>query len=260
MTITLYDNAFSPFARKVRMVLEHKRIPHEIVDGLRLSNRDQLEAVNARLEVPAIDHDGVVVVNSSDIVAYLERVFPEPAVVPAARAAWVRARAWERCADTLIDPILIDISYWAWAIRDDRMPEGMLQAARTDLAVVYDALERDLAGGAFVCGSELSIADIALFPHLAAVRALDVSFDPATHPRVTAWFRRLRELDIMKADLERTKRYLASAATLDIERKKLFWRGDRIEWLLARGYHRWFLGEIEAGRVLWPGLAVPLGS
>lgn len=257
MTITLYDNAFSPFARKVRMVLEHKRLAHEVVDGLRLSNRERLETVNARLEVPAIDHDGVVVVNSSDIVAYLERVFPERPVFPASHAAWVRARAWERCADTLVDPILIDISYWTWAVRDDRMPDGMREAARKDLAVVYDALERDLAAGDFVCGSELSIADIALFPHLAAVRALEVSFDPAAHPRVASWFRRLRELDIMKADLERTKRYLAGAATLDIERTKLFWRGDRIEWLLARGYHGWFVGEIEAGRVLWPGLAVP---
>jgi len=26
-TITLYDNAFSPFARKVRIVLEHKGLP-----------------------------------------------------------------------------------------------------------------------------------------------------------------------------------------------------------------------------------------
>lgn len=33
--IHLYDNAFSPFARKVRMVLEHKQLPYEVVGGLR---------------------------------------------------------------------------------------------------------------------------------------------------------------------------------------------------------------------------------
>jgi hypothetical protein len=32
--ITLYDNAFGPFARKVRMVLEHKGLAFESVDGL----------------------------------------------------------------------------------------------------------------------------------------------------------------------------------------------------------------------------------
>lgn len=35
------------------------------------------------------------------------------------------------------------------------------------------------------------------------------------------------------------------------------WRGDRIEWLLARGYHDWFFNEIKQGRVLWPGPALP---
>lgn len=51
--------------------------------------------------------------------------------------------------------------------------------------------------------------------------------------------------------------YLSNPAALDIERTKIFWRGERIEWLLARGYHRWFVREIEEGRVLWPGLGVP---
>lgn len=41
------------------------------------------------------------------------------------------------------------------------------------------------------------------------------------------------------------------------ERRKIFWRGDRIEWMLARGFHDWFAGEIAAERVIWPGLGVP---
>ena len=32
--IKLYDSAFSPFARKVRMVLEYKGLNYEVVDGL----------------------------------------------------------------------------------------------------------------------------------------------------------------------------------------------------------------------------------
>ena len=82
--ITLYDNAFSPFARKVRMVLEHKGIAHEVIDALSHRNREALAAVNGRVEVPALRHNDVVVVNSSDIVAYLERVFPDRPVYPTA--------------------------------------------------------------------------------------------------------------------------------------------------------------------------------
>lgn len=50
----LFDNAFSPFARKVRLVLQHKGLPFEVVDGLDLGNRELLEAQNPRAEVPAL--------------------------------------------------------------------------------------------------------------------------------------------------------------------------------------------------------------
>jgi hypothetical protein len=35
------------------------------------------------------------------------------------------------------------------------------------------------------------------------------------------------------------------------------WRGDRIEWMLARGFHAWFFNEIEEDRVAWPGPHYP---
>jgi Glutathione S-transferase, N-terminal domain len=56
MMIKLYDNAFSPFARKVRMVLEFKGLDFEVVDGLRKTSHEALKAVNRRVEVPARTH------------------------------------------------------------------------------------------------------------------------------------------------------------------------------------------------------------
>jgi len=123
--LTLYENAFSPFARKVKMVLEYKGLEFNMVDGLTRDNHRKLAAVNKRLEVPALDH--------------------------------------QRC----------------------------------------------------------------------------------------------RETQLFANDIARTKAYLADPSKLDIEREKIFWRGDRIEWILARGYHDWFLKEIEEGRILWPQIGVP---
>jgi glutathione S-transferase len=256
--ITLYDNAVSPFARKVRLVLDHKNLEYEVVDGLIRENRDRLAAVNGRVEVPALVHDGRIVVNSSDIVGYLERAFPQSPLYPVSPAAWSHARDWERCADTFVDAILVNLSYWTFNHRHDRMPEGLLEAARKNLTLVYDALEHDLAGHDFVCG-ELSIADIALFPHLTAVRLYEVSFDPARHPSLLAWFKRLRQTPIFARDLERARSYLSRLDSVGIERDKIFWRGDRIEWLLANGFERWFMREIEERRVIWPGPAIPRG-
>ena len=255
--LTLYGNAFSPFARKVQLILEHKGIDYEYVDGLARDNRDRLMKVNKRIEVPAIDHDGLIVVNSADIAAYLKRVFPFRPVYPTDTKKWVKARAWERCADSTIDPILVDISYWVWAIRTDQMPDGLLEAARADLAPIYDALNAELDGQDWVCG-ELSIADIALFPHLSGTRMLRVSFDEAHHPNLLAWYKRCRDTKIFADDMARTKTFLSDPATMGtVERDKIFWRGDRIEWILARGYHDWFMKEITDGRVIWPEYGAP---
>ena len=39
----------------------------------------------------------------------------------------------------------------------------------------------------------------------------------------------------------------------DIEKRRI----DRIEWMLARGFHEWFFNEIKEDQVAWPGLALP---
>jgi glutathione S-transferase len=254
--IKLYDNAFSPFARKVRMVLEHKGIEFEVEDGLAKSNHEALRRVNGRIEVPVLVDGELVVVNSADIVNYLEFRHPTKPVYPETAAARVHARAWERAADSYIDAILINISYWSWAERQDSMPDGLLDAARAELQLVYDTLERDLSGREFVSGS-LSIADIALFPHLASVKAMAVEFSAQKFPNLARWFRQMRALPICAADLRRARAFIADLKHRDFERQRIFWRGDRIEWLLARGFHDWFFKEIKNDRVLWAGPALP---
>src|SRR5262249_25908572 len=109
--IRLYDSAFSPFARKVRMVLDYKGLNYEAVDGLLRSNHEALKAVNGRLEVPALVDGGIAVVNSADIVAYLDHRYPAKSVYPDEPAVRVPAGVWERAADAFVDQILGDISY-----------------------------------------------------------------------------------------------------------------------------------------------------
>ncbi len=249
---TLYDNAFSPFARKVRMVLEHKGLAFEAIDALAPEHRDALAAVNGRQEVPVLDDDGLVVVNSADIVAYLEHRHPERPVYPPDPALRVRARAWERTADTLLDAILHDISVFSWAFPGAVPPAGLVEAAREDLDGLYGELEHALGGaGPYVCG-ELSIADLALFPHLTGVRLLGVSFSADRHPRLLAWYRHMRALEICRADVARVQTFLAALSENRPAIQRIVWRGDRVEWALARGFHEWFFGEIRAGRVAWP--------
>ena len=206
--------------------------------------------------MPVLTDGNVVVVNSPDIVAYLDHAYPTKSVYPEGPVARVRARAWERVADTFVDPILVNISYWKWAERPDKMPEGLLKAARSDLQLVYEALDQELASRQFVSGP-LSIADIALFPHLASVKALEVEFSAQQHPNLERWSKQMRAQSICAADLKRARDYVVNLKERDIERHRIFWRGDRVEWMLARGFHAWFFNEIKENRAAWPGPGLP---
>ena len=78
-----------------------------------------------------------------------------------------------------------------------------------------------------------------------------------TYPRLARWFKRMRTLPICAADLRRTRDYLVNLKDRDFERRRIFWRGDRIEWLLARGFHAWFFDEIRQDRVPGRGCHCP---
>jgi glutathione S-transferase len=252
----LHDNAFSPFARKVRLVLDHKGLAFEAVDALTPAGRERLARVNPRVEVPVLEDGDLVVVNSAHIVAYLEHRYPTPPVYPADPARRVAALAWELRADTLLDAIVHDASNGGLGFGAEPPPAGLLEAARADLDPVYADLERALAGQDFLCG-DLSIADLAVFPHLTAVRFLGVSFDGTARPRLLAWYKRMRALAICRADLARAQAWLDAFRASPPAADRIVWRGDRIEWLLGHGFHEWFFEQIRRNRVAWPGRPGP---
>jgi hypothetical protein len=129
----------------------------------------------------------------------------------------------------------------------------LLEAARRDLDAIYSDLESALAAnGDFICGS-FSLADIALFSHLYGARHFGVGVPPERFPRVTAWLRQVAGLPLVQSDLNRVRAWLKISQDSGYEKIRIFWRGERIEWILAAGFHRWFFDEIEQGRVIWPG-------
>lgn len=252
--ITFFTNGFSPFARKVAMALDHKGLPHETVDGLTHANRERLIAVNPRAEVPVLVDGDITVVNSADICDYLDRRYPERPIYPVDLKARVEARALERLADIRIDAILLDCSIWTWAERKDQPPPGLMEAGQRDLDKIFARIEETLGNYANPLPfGHMTIAEFTFWPHLAALRPLGFKLDAERFPRLAAWFQAMRKEKVCTDDAKRTADFMRAIPTnTSFEREKIFWRGDRIEWLLARGYHDWFMGEIKSGRVLWP--------
>ena len=145
MAITLYGSPISTFARKVAIGLELKGLAYELVDALTPDRREELRNLNPRLEVPVLKDGTLIVVNSSDILQYLDWRYPEKALYPISIDERVVARAFERLGDQRFDPIVVDCSFWHWADREDQPPPGLLAAAQRDLAEIFARLEQMLS-------------------------------------------------------------------------------------------------------------------
>jgi glutathione S-transferase len=83
----LYHHAMSNCSQKVRLFLEEKVLEwtSHYVDLMRNEHfTPEYVAINPKAQVPTLVHDGVVVIESSDIIDYLDRTFPERPLRPSA--------------------------------------------------------------------------------------------------------------------------------------------------------------------------------
>jgi hypothetical protein len=69
---------------------------------------------------------------------------------------------------------------------------------------------------------------------------------------VLRWLEAMRHHPVFAADRRRTAAFLKTMSNSNHERKRLFWSGDRLEWLFAHGFHDWFAEEIKADRAIFP--------
>lgn len=81
--IKVYQFDISPFCDKVRRVLNVKQQPFQTVEiSLAETVKGDIKKYSKAGKLPAIDHDGKKVWDSSTIVKYLEETFPENSLIP----------------------------------------------------------------------------------------------------------------------------------------------------------------------------------
>ena len=98
-SLVLFDNAFSPYAFKLRATLYEKGIDfekHEIHTNAQLQ---ELKRLNPRAEVPALVDGETVLFDSKVIAEYLEETHAEPPLLPKDATARAHCRALELLAD-----------------------------------------------------------------------------------------------------------------------------------------------------------------
>jgi glutathione S-transferase len=250
--IVLYDDVFSPYARKVRMALYEKNVPFERVRALYDCNRTDFLHVNPRAEVPALVDGDLTLYDSTVICEYLEDRYPEPRIYPRDARLRSECRLLEDFADTQLDAAAYAVTIVEYG-RGETHAE-MHDVAARDLGRIYDELEARLGGRTFFCG-EFSVADIAIVPHLMAAVFLGFPLDPSRHAALSRWMDRVQERPAVARDnvdvMESLQRLQAESRSA-FDPYKVQWRSDRLEWVIKNGFVDWFMDEMRGGRAFFP--------
>lgn len=188
--LKMHDYLPSQNGFKVRMLLQHLRLPYEHVPVAIFQGESRTAAFlgkNPLGAIPVLEPEpGVYIAESNAILCYLGEGTP---YLPADRLARARVLQWLFVEQYNIEPTIGTLRFWMLTHRlGTRQAEAAAKRAAGERAL--DALERHLSQHPFLANDCYSIADIAVFAygHLAA----DASFDLAARPSFLRWVERVR--------------------------------------------------------------------
>jgi len=187
----LYGFFRSGTSHRLRIALRLKGlgveyVPVDLRTGQHLT--DEYKALNPQGLVPALVHQGRVLIQSPAIIEWLEERYPTPALIPADIDDRARVRAMAAIAGCDIHPI-----------NNRRVLEALRKSFGADEAAVtgwcehwiaagFDALETMLSAdarrGDFCFGNTPSLADVYLVPQVESARRFKV--DMTRWPRIRA--------------------------------------------------------------------------
>jgi glutathione S-transferase len=197
VSIKIYGPSISTYVRSVRILLEEKGTPYEVVEIDILKNQHKEPAHLARQpfgRVPAVEHDGFMLYETDAVLRYLDEVVPGPSFQPAdarqrARMNQVMGIIDSHGYDAMITRIVIP-----------RIVAPML-GGQTDLAMVEGAvptaeiclreLARIMSGDAYLAGTAPSLADVLLIPVCAYFSNTPEARLVEPHANLKAWWARV---------------------------------------------------------------------
>lgn len=199
--IKLYDFKSSPNSQRVKVVLEEKKLPFEIVPiDLRKGEQKTPEflKLNPYGKVPVLTDGDTVLYESCIINEYLDEKYPNPPLMPADLGKRAKARI-------LIDYGLAHLDGPYQKLRQELMKdpkeqsEPVIAAAKNDLRKLLQRFENEIGDQPYLLG-EFSLADADLITRFTRLEGFGVLPDPSL-PRLSKYLERMKERPSVKAIL-----------------------------------------------------------
>lgn len=197
-TLKLYSFRRCPFAMRVRLVLNEKGLPFEVVEEDLKNLSPELRALHPEAKVPVLVHGTCVVYESSVITEYLDDFFAGVPLMPKGAGERAEVRLWTYWCNTVFKPDVDRIKYGTSRFGAEEC-EGVVERVQQHLGKLEKALkEKDSLVG------DYSLADIHVFPF---VRQL-VRIEPppgflALFPSTLNWVKRISDRPAFLKTLER---------------------------------------------------------
>ena len=201
--ITFYFGSGSPYAWKIWLALEHKKLSYE-AKRMAFDNDDlktpEFTAVNPRQKVPALWDNGFAMYESAAILEYLEDRYRDSGEPLWPKDMHARAIARRRAAEVVsyIDPmndkILSEIFGPADKVPDIEKIEEGKKVLAAELLLIEGWLDKE-----FIGGEKLSGADFTLYPYVAFLGRVDTrkpgyNLLALVPPKLVAWMKRIEAL------------------------------------------------------------------
>lgn len=218
--VHLYHSPYSNCSQRSRLVLEEKGIAwtsHKI-DLMAFEHlTEAYQGIHPKGVVPALVHDGRVVVESHDIIRYLDDHFPGPRLMPQEAEEMARILPWMELGDELqmsiktltyerlfrepYPPTPAKLAFYAAHQRNPelvdffrRFLEGFgaetLEACERSVAGLLERVESTLVTSPWLAGETLSLADFSAVVNVH--RAGVLGFDLGRLTRTSQWYARMR--------------------------------------------------------------------
>jgi len=159
--VKLYGSPGSPFARKVRIVLAEKQIPHEYEVQRGSAPGSPVPQFNPLGKVPTLVlDDGRGLYDSPVIVEYLDALGTGPRLIPEALADRLEVRRWEALGDGIAEAA-VNINHERREPAEKQKDAAWFQRQRDKVDRGLAAMEKGLGQGEFCFGNRLTLADIA---------------------------------------------------------------------------------------------------
>lgn len=198
--IQIFGPRFSTFVRTVMLCCEEKEIGYQAGlnwDGVEIGSKSvEHQALHPWAKVPVIKHQGLTLFETGSILRYLDTTFAGATLQPADPLQRALVDQWSGAINSYVDKALVRDYLLEFAF--PKGVDGSIRLDKVALAepVVLDTLallNDQLGEQSFLCGEQLSLADLMLLPMLDYLMGLppaDKLF--AAQSGLTAYLQRLQ--------------------------------------------------------------------